>query len=228
MSADEQTGSSDSSASDPDGDGGPEAGPKLYVISGPSGSGKSTITARLAEGKKAVFSVSYTTRARHQSEREGINYRFVSRPRFDQLRADGRLLECAQVHGNWYGTSRSDIEGFLRQNQNVMLEIDINGAEQVRQCGLPQVSIFILPPSPEDLTGRLSERQRENGEQISLRIANARKEVMAMGDFDFLVVNRDLDAAVRDVADIIDGRGEKSALDRQRQHMEKWQQWARK
>ena len=205
----------------------PENSPSLYVISGPSGSGKSTITARLADAGQAAFSVSYTTRPRHPSEREGVDYRFVSVQQFEQLRAEGELLESAQVHGNWYGTSRRDIDDFLARKENVMLEIDINGAAQVRACGLPHASVFILPPSPEELLARLSGRQREESDQIRQRLATARKEVMAITDFDFFVVNENLDRALQAFSGIMNSRDENYKTGRQQEQIAKWQEWAR-
>lgn len=168
----------------------------LFVVSAPSGAGKTTLCLRLmAELSGISFSVSYTTRRARAGEIEGRDYCFVSRERFDEMIAVGAFLEWASVHGNYYGTSREQVLGLLDQGLDVLLDIDVQGARQVRKL-LPYAHlIFVLPPSLPVLRQRLLRRRSEDEAELEMRLAKARDEMQAVSDYDFVVVNDDLDEA---------------------------------
>jgi len=169
----------------------------LFVISAPSGAGKTTLLKRLLAGVSGIcFSVSHTTRKPRKGEREGIDYHFVDRKRFLELKQQDLFLEWAEVHGNLYGTSRAMVEERLGRGQDLILDIDVQGARKVREKFRNRaVFIFIAPPSLEVLKNRLRSRGTDDEETISLRIANAQKELAASDEYDFLVVNDRLEEA---------------------------------
>lgn len=168
----------------------------LLVISGPSGVGKGTLLNRLfAEDSSFVFSVSATTRGPRTGEVDGVHYHFMDRPAFDALVAQDAFVEHAEVHGNCYGTLKSEVLSRMEQGQNVVLDIDTQGALSVMDSGLPCVTVFILPPSFTELERRLVNRGTETPEVIARRMANARHEVTLLPRYDYALVNDDLDAA---------------------------------
>ncbi|MDR0514139.1 MAG: guanylate kinase [Coriobacteriaceae bacterium] len=182
----------------------------LFVISGPSGAGKGTLVARLvSQMPDAWVSVSVTTRAPRTTERAGIDYSFVTKDEFDRLvKADG-LLEWAEVHGCCYGTPRKTVEDKMLAGKQVILEIDVQGAFQVRQK-LPQAHlVFIEPPSMDELERRLRQRGTETPEEIGKRLRTAHQELAHKAEYDFRLMNDDLDEACRRLAAYVDEKAER-------------------
>ena len=176
---------------------------KLIVLSGPSGTGKGTICKRLLPGVDAVLSVSMTTRSPRPGEEEGVSYFFVDRERFsEQIRGNG-FLEYAEVYGEYYGTPRGPVETHLRAGRDVILEIDMQGAMQVKAAFPRGIFIFIMPPSMAELRRRIESRGSESPEQIQERLRKADAEIGYLWKYDYVVVNDDLDRAVGDVSAIL-------------------------
>jgi guanylate kinase len=185
----------------------------LVVISGPSGVGKTTITRALVERLNAVLSVSMTTRPRAATDRDGIDYYFVDQAAFDRAVAEGQLLEWARVFDNCYGTPRVPVEEHLSAGRDVLLEIDVKGAVQIKQAFPEAVTVFILPPSEEVLLERLRRRGRESEEVIQKRYAQARREIAAAREsraYDHFVVNERLEQAIDEAYTSIASRRQKS------------------
>lgn len=168
----------------------------IFVISAASGTGKTTLIARLLQHHSDIrVSVSHTTRAPRRGEENGKHYHFVSVPEFERMIEEGQFVEYAKVYGNYYGTSTQSLESLTRQGVDVILEIDTQGAEQIRRQ-LPQAySIFIAPPSLATLEQRLNQRAADAPQVITVRLAEARNEIEQARLFDYLVVNDDLTAA---------------------------------
>ena len=168
----------------------------IFVISAASGTGKTTLIARLLQHHSDIrVSVSHTTRAPRRGEENGKHYHFVSVPEFERMMEEGQFVEYAKVYGNYYGTSTQSLESLTRQGVDVILEIDTQGAEQIRRL-LPQAySIFIAPPSLATLEQRLNQRAADAPQVIAVRLAEARNEIEQAHLFDYLVVNDDLTAA---------------------------------
>jgi guanylate kinase len=182
---------------------------RLYVISAPSGAGKTSLVKALLAGEPRLrLSISHTTRTRRPTEVEGREYYFVSRPEFEQLVARGEFLEHARVFDNDYGTSRAFVESELSQGHDVLLEIDWQGAQQVRRAMPECVSIFVLPPARQTLAERLARRATDTAEVIRRRLKDAAGDMSHYDEFDYVVVNDDFDRAVADLKRIIEGRGE--------------------
>ena len=176
----------------------------LFVISSPSGGGKGTLIRRiLTHMPRLGYSVSWTTRAPRQGETNGRDYHFVTHEEFNAARERGEFLEWAVVHGNLYGTSLKVVERELAAGRDIVLEIDVQGAATVRSAGIEAVSIFILPPSFEILRRRLTGRQSENSDALALRLRNSRGEVEHYRDFDYLVLNDDVERAATQLASIV-------------------------
>jgi guanylate kinase len=188
---------------------------KLFVISAPSGAGKtSLVKALLASDAQLHLSVSHTTRRRRPTEQDGREYHFVSVQEFEQLVAHGAFLEHARVFDNWYGTSRVFVEQQLEAGHDVLLEIDWQGAQQVRRAMPERVSIFVLPPARRALAERLARRATDTDEVIRRRLADAAGDMSHYGEFDYVVVNDDFDQALEDLHRIIAGHGEGLESDR--------------
>jgi guanylate kinase len=188
---------------------------KLYVIAAPSGAGKTSLLRALMQRRPALsFSVSCTTRAPRPHERDGRDYHFVDRAEFERLVAAGEFIEHAYVFGNHYGTRRYVVEAALAEGRDLILEIDWQGAKQVRERLPEAVQIFILPPSRVELEARLRKRATDSDEVIARRLAESVLEMSHWQDFDYVVVNRDFDQAVAELQAIVDGRGEASRRDR--------------
>jgi guanylate kinase len=173
----------------------------LYTISAPSGAGKTSLVAALLEnaGQQICVSVSHTTRKQRPGEEHGVNYHFVSRDTFNELKNQERFLEWAEVFGNFYGTSRDWVTEQLNQGLDVILEIDWQGAEQIR-AKMPGVrSIFILPPDLEALRDRLQKRGQDDQATIDTRMQQAREEISHYGAADYLVINDDFATALTDL-----------------------------
>ncbi|OAM25863.1 guanylate kinase [Eikenella sp. NML080894] len=168
----------------------------IFVISAASGTGKTTLIARLLQHHSDIrVSISHTTRAPRRGEENGKHYHFVSVPEFERMIEEGRFVEYAKVYGNYYGTSTQSLESLTRQGTDVILEIDTQGAEQIRRQ-LPQAySIFIAPPSLGTLEQRLRQRAADAPQVIAVRLAEARNEIEQARLFDYLVINDDLTAA---------------------------------
>ena len=178
-------------------DGPARAGGRLYVVSAPSGTGKTTVVERLVQVVPGlVMSRSYTSRQARPGERDGIDYNFVTRARFEEMVRGAEFIVHADVFGNYYGTRRADTERLMASGKDVVLVIDVQGAAQVRAMGLPIVTIFVLPPSFEVLGQRLRGRGKDPEDAIRRRLDTARAEVAAYREYDYVVVNDDLDACV--------------------------------
>ena len=177
---------------------------RLFIISAPSGAGKTTLIAGLLRRlPRLVRSVSVTTRPRRPGERQGRDYHFVSATRFAAHRRQRRLLEYARVHGHWYGTLRDPVDDALRRGRDILLNIDVQGARQVRRHVPASVSIFILPPSIASLRRRLQQRRTDTAAQIRARLALARREMRAAGEYTYIVVNDRLSRALRQLEAIV-------------------------
>ena len=180
---------------------------KLVVISAPSGCGKGTILHGLfdldKEDKSFVLSISMTTRAPRATEQDGVDYFFVSRDQFEKLIDEDQFIEYAQFNGNYYGTPKSFIEKCIEEGKTVFLEIEVQGAEKVRAKFPDSVSIFILPPSLEELEKRLRGRQTDDPKVIERRLEIAPLEIARQNEFDYRVVNDDIDRAINEIYNII-------------------------
>ena len=178
--------------------------PVVIVVSAPSGAGKTSVVARvLAEMPGILFSVSYTTRHPRGAEREGVEYRFVDRDRFVALRERGALLEWAEVHGNLYGTGVAEIERAREAGCDLLLDLDVQGAAQVRRRIEDAVTVFVLPPSYGVLERRLRGRGEDDEATIRRRLAAAGREIDAFTQYDYAIVNDDLDRCVEELKCIV-------------------------
>lgn len=177
----------------------------LYVISGPSGAGKGTLVERILDGHPDItLSISATTRQPREGEVDGVHYHFMSVDEFEDVIARDGFIEWAQVHSNYYGTPLAPIEQHLAAGDTVLLEIDVQGAFQVLDK-LPQAKlVFIAPPSIEELERRLRGRGTETEEVIAQRLANAKGEMDASKDYDFVIVNDDLERATKELARVLE------------------------
>lgn len=188
----------------------------MLVISSPSGAGKSTIARNvLADDRGMSLSVSVTTRARRPSEIEGVHYHFVTHKEFERLKASDALLEWAEVHGNFYGTPREPVEVAMSEGRDMLFDIDWQGAQQL-QDKMPAdvVSIFILPPTMGELQSRLNRRAEDSTDVIATRLKNAHEEIAHWREYDYIVINDDLDRAFASVRAIV----EAERLRRDRRH----------
>lgn len=176
----------------------------LFVLSGPSGAGKGTLRKKVFEAVKGlVFSISCTTRPPREGERDGVDYRFISEEHFQELLRQGKFLEYAKVHGRLYGTLLDDVRETLAGGKDIVLEIDVQGAMQVRKKFPASVLVFVAPPSAEELERRLRERGTESEDVLRIRLGNASWELGHAGEYDHVIVNDDADRASRELRDII-------------------------
>ncbi len=181
----------------------------LFVIAAPSGAGKTTLVKALVEGNPAVkFSVSYTTRQQRKNEVDGRDYFFVDEARFGELKAQDELLESAMVFDNHYATSRSQVEQHLAAGNHVILEIDWQGARQVRESMPHCITVFILPPSRLELERRLRDRRTDSNEVIARRLQDALSDMSHSDEFDFIIINDDLDTAVGELEAVLRGQAD--------------------
>jgi guanylate kinase len=186
----------------------------LYIVSAPSGAGKTSLVEALVAADPLVKkSVSYTTRSPRSGEQDGLHYHFVDTPTFERMGAQGELLESAIVHGNQYGTSRRMVESVCAGGYDVLLEIDWQGAAQIRKLKPESVTIFVLPPSLEALEARLHHRAQDSAEVIARRLAAARGEIAHVPEFEYVIINDDFDRAAQDLISVI--RAERLRLPRQ-------------
>jgi guanylate kinase len=167
----------------------------MLVVSSPSGAGKTTLTRNLLKEEQNIsLSISVTTRARRASEIQNVHYQFISRRQFEQMRDSGDLLEWAQVHGNFYGTPREPVERALAKGDDVLFDIDWQGTQQLcKKARSDVVSVFVLPPSAAELKARLERRAEDNTEIIAGRLRNAIEEIGHWTEYDYVLINRDLD-----------------------------------
>lgn len=176
----------------------------LFIVAAPSGAGKTSLVAALLRAEPAVrLSVSFTTRAPRPGEIDGRDYHFVSPQAFEAMRDRGEFIESAEVHGNLYATSRAWVNERLAAGEDIVLEIDCQGAAQVRRALPSAIGIFVLPPSLAALEQRLRGRASDSAEVIVRRLAAAREEIAHVAEFDYVIINDRFDEAVRDLAGIV-------------------------
>ena len=176
----------------------------LFIVTAPSGAGKTTLVSGLLERDPQVrLSVSYTTRAPRAGEVNGQHYHFIDVPGFRALRDKGEFLEWAEVHNNYYGTSKRWLEEQTRAGRDILLEIDWQGAQQVRKVFPKAVGVFILPPSVEELERRLRGRGTDSEDVISRRVLGARGEMRHVAEFDYVIINENLPAAIEDLVAVV-------------------------
>jgi guanylate kinase len=176
----------------------------LFIVSAASGTGKTTLVERLVQRvPNLCLSRSYTSRAARPGEQDGVDYNFISRPRFEEMARAGEFLEWADVFGNYYGTCAADTERCLVNGQDIVLVIDVQGAKQVRSSGVESVGIFVLPPSAEILEQRLRGRSKDAEVEIGKRLEAARREVGEFASYEYAVVNDELDGAVERLRAIV-------------------------
>ena len=178
----------------------------ILILSSPSGAGKTTLTRMLLQANlDLTLSVSVTTRARRSSEAHGIHYNFITRKQFLALRDGDELLEWAEVHGNFYGTPRGPVERVLAEGRDFLFDIDWQGTQQVKaKAGMDAVTVFILPPSLQELQARLERRAEDPPETIARRLANARNEIRRWALYDYVLINDDLQVTFDDLLAIIE------------------------
>ncbi|MBW8066376.1 MAG: guanylate kinase [Ferrovum sp.] len=182
----------------------PSSPGQLFIVTAPSGAGKSSlIAALLKQDPRVRLSVSHTTRAPRQGEIDGQDYHFVSRTTFSTLRTENQFLEWAEVYGNFYGTTRRSLEDLQNRGFDVILEIDWQGARQVRQFYPESLGIFILPPSLETLRHRLQGRGKDDPETIEKRLSLAQDDLSHENEFEYAIINADFDEALRDLAAVL-------------------------
>lgn len=187
---------------------------RLFVFAAPSGAGKTTLVhAVVTKHPELRFSISYTTREPRINEANAVDYLFVSEDEFMRLRDAGEMLEYAQVFDNFYATSRSQVEKHLADDRSVVLEIDWQGAQQVRESMPDCVTIFILPPSIEELERRLRDRRTDKPEVIERRLRDARSDMAHWDEFDHVIINDDLDEAIDALEAVLKGDGDASSTD---------------
>lgn len=178
----------------------------LFIISAPSGAGKTTLARGLNEAlPDTAFSISHTTRPQRGNEVHGVDYYFIKEWEFREMVDRGEFLEYARVYGNWYGTSMAAVNELMQQGRTVLLDIDWQGARDVRLRMPGSLSIFILPPSLEELENRLRERDQDSEEVIQQRMKQARDEMEHADEYEFVVVNDDFDRALQELCAIVSG-----------------------
>jgi guanylate kinase len=188
---------------------------RLFVIAAPSGAGKTSLLHALMRRRPGVgFSVSCTTRKARAGEEDGKDYHFVERAEFERLVGAGEFIEYASVFGNLYGTRRSVVEAALASGRDLILEIDWQGARQVRERLPDAIQIFILPPSRAELEARLRKRGSDSDEVIARRLGESVQEMSHWSEFDYVIVNRDFDQALGELEAVFEGRGEASRRER--------------
>ncbi len=172
----------------------------LFIISAPSGTGKTTILKEIiGHIPRISFSVSHTTRQPRRGERDGVDYFFVDKESFTEMQERDDFLEWAEVHGNFYGTGKQSVTDQLNQGRDIVLDIDVQGAEQLRRSSIEAVFIFITPPSWQELEKRLTERGTDDKTTIALRLKNARKEMKDAGLYEYVIIND----TVSEAADVL-------------------------
>ena len=177
---------------------------RLFILSAPSGTGKTSLTKSLIQKNiNLSLSISYTSRQMRPTEVEGHDYFFVERNIFEQMLEDRELVESAEIYGNLYGTSRQWINEAINSGKDILLEIDGQGARQVREIFSDVVSIFVLPPSLEVLENRLKDRNQDSKEVIAKRMAAAKEEISHVSEYDYVIINDNMDVALRDLVSVV-------------------------
>ena len=177
----------------------------LLILSSPSGAGKSTLTQLLRDDQHLRLSLSVTTRQRRSSEIDGVHYRFITPADFKEMQERGELLECAEVHGNFYGTPKRPVEQALARGEDMMFDIDWQGTAQIcERMRADVVSVFILPPSMQELKARLERRAEDTADVIERRLRNAREEIAKWAAYDYVLVNDDLQRTFMDLKAILE------------------------
>jgi guanylate kinase len=176
----------------------------IVVISGPSGVGKGTVITGLREQRNFEFSISHTTRGQRPGEVDGVNYHYVSKAQFEQLLEAGKMLESTVYNGNYYGTSREAVECIVSEGKDVLLDIEVEGGANIRRTCPEAVEIFLMPPSFGELEQRLRGRGSEEEPVIQGRLAIAKREIACAKNYDYIVVNRTVDQAVKEILCILD------------------------
>ncbi|HVY06097.1 MAG TPA: guanylate kinase [Burkholderiales bacterium] len=185
----------------------------VFIICAPSGAGKTSLVAELLKrDRRARLSISHTTRAPRPGEQDGVDYHFVTRAVFEAMIERGEFLESAEVHGNLYGTSQGWIDVQRKQDVDIILEIDWQGAQQVRRLIADAVGVFILPPSAQTLRRRLVDRAQDSSDVIERRLGAARGEIAHLAEFDYVIINNNFDDAVEDLASIVRAARLRTAL----------------
>ena len=176
----------------------------LYIASAPSGTGKTSLVKALADSdERIVISVSHTTRVKRVAERDGAHYFFVTEDQFRQMQLEGEFLESAEVFGALYGTSREAVQEHIDRGYDVILEIDWQGAKQVRESWSDVTSLFVVPPSTNELRARLMGRAQDSAEVVELRMAAALSELSHFEEFDYLIVNDNFESAVNNIGKVV-------------------------
>jgi guanylate kinase len=189
----------------------------LLVLSAPSGGGKTTIARKLLQSRNDLgYSVSATTRATRNGEQDGVDYHFLSRAEFERRRKNGEFLEWAEYGAQLYGTLKSEIDRIFSTGRHAVLDIEIEGARQIRHSFSNSLQVFVLPPSAEVLVERLKGRNTENPELLRKRLTRASDELAAVAEYDYAVVNDDVNTAVEQIGAILDGKAEEQLVSRQR------------
>jgi len=177
---------------------------QLFIVSAPSGTGKTTLVERVVQRVPGLrMSRSYTSRPARTGEHDGVDYNFISRDRFEAMAREGAFLEWADVFGNYYGTGAADTDALLARGEDVVLVIDVQGARQVRSRGIETIGIFVLPPSAAVLEQRLRGRSKDSEEQVRRRLDVASVEVDEYAQYEYVVINDELDAAVERLRAIV-------------------------
>ncbi|MDZ7672198.1 MAG: guanylate kinase [Halanaerobiales bacterium] len=177
----------------------------LFVLSGPSGVGKGTVLDQLMKDYKNIkYSVSATTRKPRVGEIDGVDYFFITEDKFEKMKKNNEFIETACVHGNYYGTPRSYVEECLKNGEDIILEIDIQGAKQIGEKFKDAVYIFLLPPNYEELKNRLEKRDSETEESLRIRLKNASDEIQELKNYDYKIVNDKLHTTVKKVEEVIE------------------------
>jgi len=188
----------------------------LLVLSAPSGGGKTTIARKLLQARNDLgYSVSATTRPMRNGEQEGVDYYFLKRDEFERRRGAHEFLEWAEYGGQLYGTLKREIERILSEGRHAVLDVDIEGARQIRKNLSNSLQVFVLPPSAEVLIERLKGRNTENRELLRKRLTRASEELTAVAEYDYAIVNQDLITAVAEVSAILDGKADDRLVCRQ-------------
>lgn len=176
----------------------------LFIFSAPSGAGKTTLVQTLTKSMRGItVSISHTTRSKRPAEQEGINYHFISKPVFEEMVRQEKFLEYANIFGHFYGTSRQWVEETLAQGLDVILEIDWQGCQHIQRLFQDCISVFIVPPSPEILAARLTGRGQEHPDVLAERLADACETFKHLNEYDYIVLNEDLEQAICDLKSII-------------------------